>query len=282
MLSILSNIQDKLEGFSRAERKVAQYVLDNFEFIANSTITDIAHNAQVSEASVLRFCKSIGIGSFKTFKLALVRELNENSLNINDFSLLQAKDSAYEIFNKVTYINKYTLEMTKTSLDKKELEKAIEYISNAKKIAFFGVGGSGPTALDAHYKFVKLGFNTLNSLDFHAMLSLIANLEEGDLLIAISTSGKTKDILEAIRFAKKFGVKIIAITSLEKSPLYNEADIKLCFPNFEKDQRVGSIASRIAQLNIIDTLYLKTFHIVGSKVLDKYQEAREEVLKLRR
>ncbi|MDV2887848.1 SIS domain-containing protein, partial [Alkalihalophilus pseudofirmus] len=91
------------------------------------------------------------------------------------------------------------------------------------------------------------------------MLSLIANLEEGDIFIVISTSGKTKDILEAIRFAKKFGAKIIAITSLEKSPLYNEADVKLCFPNFETDHRVGSIASRIAQLNIIDSLYLKTF-----------------------
>ncbi|MEB6551454.1 MurR/RpiR family transcriptional regulator [Heyndrickxia sporothermodurans] len=282
MLSILSTIQEKLEEFSRAERKVAQYVLDNFEFIINSTITDIANNAQVSEASVLRFCKTIGIGSFKAFKLALVRELDENTLNINDFSLLQAKDSAYEIFNKVTYINKYTLEMTKTSLDKKELEKAIGLISNAKRIAFFGVGGSGPTALDANYKFVKLGFSTLNSLDFHAMLSLIANLEKGDILIALSTSGKTKDVLEVVRFAKKFDAQIIAITSLEKSPLYNEADVKLCFPNFEKDHRVGSIASRIAQLNIIDTLYLKTFHIVGTKVIDKYQNAREEVLKLRR
>ncbi|WP_028402478.1 MurR/RpiR family transcriptional regulator [Ectobacillus panaciterrae] len=282
-LTILSKIQNHMERFSSAERKIAGYILENAEIVPNMTTKDISNKTGASEASVVRFCKTIGIGSFKSFKLALVRDLTVAEFNINDFSVTEKKDEPFELFNKVTYVNKAAIEATLTTLDKRELDKAVNAIQNANKLLFYGVGGSAVSAMDASYKFTKLGYTSMTSLDFHMMLPLAANLQKNDMLIVISTSGRTKDVLELARFAKKKDVTIVAITKLDpSSPLYKESDIKLCTPDVEQDHRVGSIASRMTQLNIIDTLYLATFHRIGNSVLDKFTATREEVVRLRR
>ncbi|WMT20751.1 MurR/RpiR family transcriptional regulator [Parageobacillus toebii] len=282
-LSILAKIENQMERFSPAEKKIATYIMEHAELVPNMTTKELSKNAGSSEASVVRFCKTIGIGSFTALKLALVRELTIADMNINDFSIIEKQDTPYDLFNKVTYVNKAAVEATTTTIDKRELEKAAEVIANAKKILFYGVGGSASSAMDACYKFTKLGYVSMMSPDFHTMLPLAANLEKHDVFVAVSTSGRTKDVLEIARFAKKQGATVIAITKLDpSSPLYKEADIKLCLPDVEQDHRIGSMASRMTQLNIIDALYLITFHQVGSRVLEKFHETREEVVRLRR
>ena len=101
-------------------------------------------------------------------------------------------------------------------------------------------------------------------------------------MVIFSTSGKTKDILEMASYAKKINVPVLAITAYTKSPLLKIASIQLCFPDIEHDQRIGSIASRIMQLNMVDALYLSVFHRIDKKTIDNYQKAREEILRLRR
>jgi len=281
-LTILSKIENHMDRFTQAEKKIAIYIMDHAEMVPNLTTKDISNNTGSSEASVVRFCKTIGIGSFKAFKLALVRDLTVAEMNINDFSVMEKKDSPYDLFNKVTYVNKAAIETTVSTLDKRELEKASDVIVNAKKVLFYGVGGSAVSAMDGAYKFTKLGYFSVMNLDFHMMLSLVGHLEEGDVFIAISNSGQTKDVLELSRFAKKKGATILAITKLGKSPLFKEADIKLCTPDMEQSNRIGSIASRTAQLNIIDSLYIISFNQIGNKVSSKLHESSEEANTLRR
>lgn len=281
-LTILSKIENHMDRFTQAEKKIAIYIMEHAEIVPNLTTKDISNNTGSSEASVVRFCKTIGIGSFKAFKLALVRDLTVAEMNINDFSVMEKKDSPYDLFNKVTYVNKAAIETTVSTLDKRELEKASDVIVKAKKVLFYGVGGSAVSAMDGAYKFTKLGYFSVMNLDFHMMLSLVGHLEEGDVFIAISNSGKTKDVLELSRFAKKKGATILAITKLGKSPLFKEADIKLCTPDMEQDNRIGSIASRMAQLNIIDSLYIISFNQIGNKVSSKLHESSEEANILRR
>ncbi len=281
-LTILSKIENHMDRFTQAEKKIAIYIMEHAEMVPNLTTKDISNNTGSSEASVVRFCKTIGIGSFKAFKLALVRDLTVAEMNINDFSVMEKKDSPYDLFNKVTYVNKAAIETTVSTLDKRELEKASDVIVKAKKVLFYGVGGSAVSAMDGAYKFTKLGYFSVMNLDFHMMLSLVGHLEEGDVFIAISNSGKTKDVLELSRFAKKKGATILAITRLGKSPLFKEADIKLCTPDMEQDNRIGSIASRMAQLNIIDSLYIISFNQIGNKVSSKLHESSEEANILRR
>ena len=281
-LTILSKIENHMDRFTQAEKKIAIYIMDHAEMVPNLTTKDISNNTGSSEASVVRFCKTIGIGSFKAFKLALVRDLTVAEMNINDFSVMEKKDSPYDLFNKVTYVNKAAIETTVSTLDKRELEKASDVIVKAKKVLFYGVGGSAVSAMDGAYKFTKLGYFSVMNLDFHMMLSLVGHLEEGDVFIAISNSGQTKDVLELSRFAKKKGATILAITKLGKSPLFKEADIKLCTPDMEQSNRIGSIASRTAQLNIIDSLYIISFNQIGNKVSSKLHESSEEANTLRR
>jgi len=281
-LTILSKIENHMDRFTQAEKKIAIYIMEHAEMVPNLTTKDISNNTGSSEASVVRFCKTIGIGSFKAFKLALVRDLTVAEMNINDFSVMEKKDSPYDLFNKVTYVNKAAIETTVSTLDKRELEKASDVIVKAKKVLFYGVGGSAVSAMDGAYKFTKLGYFSAMNLDFHMMLSLVGHLEEGDVFIAISNSGQTKDVLELSRFAKKKGATILAITKLGKSPLFKEADIKLCTPDMEQAIRIGSIASRTAQLNIIDSLYIISFNQIGNKVSSKLHESSEEANILRR
>ena len=280
--SLVEKIEIDLQHLSPAERKIGEYIILHPESIPNMTTKELSQKAEVSEASVVRFCKSIGIGSFKSFKLALVKDLTLTEMNLTDFSILQKKDSPYDSFQKVIQVNKMAIEACPNSMDRNELLEAVQRLKKARKIVFFGVGGSATAALDAHYKFTRLGYETIASLDFHYMLTVIPYLNKNDVFVAISTSGKTKDVLELAQFAQKKEATVIAITNLDKSPLHKTADIRLCTPNVEQDFRIGSIASRMTQLTVIDTLYLSLFQQIGEKVLKQYQEARSEMESLRR
>ncbi|MBE6183733.1 MurR/RpiR family transcriptional regulator [Heyndrickxia ginsengihumi] len=281
-MSLLTRIQSELQILTDAERKIGEYILEHPELVPHMTTKDLSEKTGVSESSVVRFCKSIGMTSFKTFKLELVKFLTLSETNITDFSILQKKDLPYDLFKKVTYVNKMAIESVLSSLDRKELDRAVDLIQDARKIIFYGVGGSATAAFDAHYKFGKLGFQSIMTQDFHYLLSLIPYLNEQDVFVAISMSGKTKDVLDLTKFAKRKGTKIIAITNIDKSPLYKEADLKLCTPVVEQDFRIGAISSRMAQLDIIDAMYISVFNRIGEDKLEQYCEARNEVLKLRR
>lgn len=280
--TLLARINERLHQFSKTEKKISAYILNHAELIPNMTTKELANKADVSEASVIRFAKTIGIGSFKTFKISLAQELAVKDGYITDFSILQKKDSPYEMFQKVVHVNKNAIELIMESLDKKELDDAVTYLKNARKIIFYGVGGSSIAAMDALYKFTKLGYQVEFNLDFHYMLSKVPHFNSEDVFVAISMSGRTKDVLDLARLSQKKGAKVIAITNINKSPLYKEADIRLATPNVEQDFRIGSITSRMTQLTIIDSLYISIFNSIGENVLDEYQEARDHVVKLRR
>ncbi|MGE6376456.1 MurR/RpiR family transcriptional regulator [Peribacillus muralis] len=280
--SLLQKIKEKSDSLSRAERQVAQYILEHADLVQTYTISEISINANVSQASVVRFCKRMGIESFKTFQLTLVKELSSTHANINDLSLLRENDTPYQLFQKVTMTNKIALDSLEQTLNKKEFDKAVKCLSLAKRIAFFGVGGSSTAALDASHKFAKLGVATGMNTDFHTVISYVSNFTSEDALVLFSTSGKTKDVLEMASYAKKIDVPIVAITAYSKSPLLKLATIQLCFPDIEHDHRIGSIASRIMQLNMVDALYLSVFHRIDKQTIDNYQKAREEILRLRR
>jgi len=280
--NMLGQIRRQLSRFSKTERKIAEYVLNHAELVPTMTTKELAAKADVSEASVVRFTKSVGIGSFKAFKILLAQELVNQEEYITDFSITQKKDSPYELFQKVVHVNRGAIDLLLASIEKKELEKAVTTLQNARRILFYGVGGSAVAAMDAHFKFTKLGYQVEYHADFHYMLSVIPFLSENDVFVAISMSGETKDVLELARFAKQQGAVLIAITNLNKSPLCKEADIQLATPNVEKDFRVGSITSRMTQLTVIDALYISLVNQMGEAIIDRYQNAREQAVKLRR
>lgn len=282
MGSILKGIQQKINYLSEAERKIGNFILQYPDLVPNMTTKDMSKKTGSSEATVVRFCKSVGIESFKTLKLELVRELSQADRQLTDFSILETKGEPFDFFQQVVHVNKMAIESMLSSIDRKALDKAVNLLQQANQILFFGVGGSSTAAYDGYYKFTRLGYACTAPQDFHLMLSTIPYLKKTDVLIAISMSGKTKDVVDLAEVAKRSGVTVIAITNLDKSPLYKVADIHLCTPTVEHDFRIGSIPSRMTQLTVIDALYLSIFHSKGDQILSKYQDARKEVERLRR
>lgn len=281
-LLTVMKIKNKLSAFTEAEQKVAIYIVENAHYIPTMTTKELAQQAKASEATIVRFCKTIGVGSFKMLKVILAKENTMVEKNINDFSLIHSGDTPSSLFHKVTYFNKSAIELTLKSVDRKELEQAVTLLKCAKKIAFFGVGGSYPPAIDAQYKMMKLGFHSFASPDFHYMVSLITTMTEEDVLVVISTSGKTKEAVELANYAKNQKVSVIAITTLQKSPLYKIADLNLCIPHVEEEHRIGTIASRMTQLTIIDTLYLSVFRLMGNDIVDVLNKSRNKIIQQRK
>ncbi|WP_228027642.1 MurR/RpiR family transcriptional regulator [Bacillus fonticola] len=281
-MSLLQTISQWKDHLTQAEHKIAKYVLEYPNLIPNLTTNELAQKVGVGDATVVRFCKSIGVGSFKTFKLTLVRELATHTINVNDFSILKEKDTPHELFQKVTQLNKDALEFSKSTLQKKEFENAVKTLGEARRMAFFGVGGSATAAFDGYYKFSKLGYSALTSGDFHFMLSYLTHFGENDILIGLSHSGQTSDVCELAKFAQNRGAHVLAITANSKSQLAKISNTLLVTPNLEQDYRIGSIASKMTQLNIIDGLYVSLFHQIGADVLEQFDNARSEAVKLRR
>lgn len=280
--SLIQQIKNRLNHLSEAEKRVGTYITKYPELVPNMTSKDLSIKADVSEASVVRFCKSIGAANFKTFKLELAKELILSNEDLTDFSSLQKKDSPYDLFCKVTQLNKRAIESTQLSLERKNFEKAVEHLQSADKIIFFGVGGSSIAAIDGSYKFSRLGYHSVMIPDFHQLAATVPFLTSSSVFVAVSMSGKTKDILQLAQLMKKKGACIIAITNAQNSPLFKISDIQLCTPVVEQDFRIGSIASTMTQLNIIDALYLSVFHLSSNQLVDQYREAREAVIKFRR
>ena len=195
---------------------------------------------------------------------------------------MNTEDGPYDLFNKVTYVNKAAIEASVTAIDKKELEKAADHIVNADKIIFYGVGGSATPAMDGAYKFTRLGFTAMMLSDFHMMLPLVTNLKKAIYLWRFQHLVVRKMYLKWRNMRRDRVQQLLRLQSLTNHHRYIKADIRLCMPDVEQDHRIASIASRMTQLNMIDALYVITFNRIGNKVLDQFMETREEALRLRK
>ncbi|BAB07295.1 MurR/RpiR family transcriptional regulator [Halalkalibacterium halodurans] len=273
---LLAKIEQELASFPAAETKVANYVLKHPELVPTMTTKQLAEQANASQSSIVRFCKRLGLESFPKLKLALAKELTRKEAYINSASLLETDDSPPILFQKVSSLNQMALDMATKAMNEQAFTEAVEQMVKAKKIAFFGVGGSFTSCIDGQYKFMRLGFHSLASGDYHQMIPFITMMDEQDVVICMSTSGNTKEVLDIADYAKERNVKLIGITASSRSALTRKAAVSLLIPDIEVQQRIGSIASRTSQLNVIDALYVSVFHRIGSDLLDAFDASRKK------
>lgn len=165
------------------------YIMENVEIVLNLMTKEVLMNVGVSEVSVVCFCKLIGIGSFKVFKIVFVCELMIVDYNINDFLVMNIEDGLYDLFNKVIYVNKVVIEVSVIVIDKREFEKVVDFIVNVNKIIFYGVGGLVMLVMDGVYKFMWFGFIVMMLFDFYMMLLFVINLKEDDIFVVILIFG---------------------------------------------------------------------------------------------
>ncbi|WP_147802738.1 MurR/RpiR family transcriptional regulator [Alkalicoccus halolimnae] len=259
----LHRIRASYHSFRTKEKKIADYILEHPEEIVHSTISQVAENLEVADATVFRFCKRIGFKGYQAMKIALASEIVTGMKDIHE-TILEG-DSEKEVAEKVFKSNIRTLEDTLEVLDADAFQQAVQLLLSARRIEFYGNGGSGVIAMDAHHKFIRTGIPTIAYSDSHFQVMSASQLTSEDVVVLISHSGANRDILEAQEVAKAHGVNTIGITTLAKSPLSERVDVPLYTVSSETEYRSEALASRLAQLSIIDALYVNVS--IGRKEL---------------
>ncbi|MGM0409424.1 MAG: MurR/RpiR family transcriptional regulator [Bacillota bacterium] len=248
-------INSYMEQLKPAEKKVAKFILNNREEVIHLSITKLASEAGVSEATVVKFCQHIGYSGYQELKIMLAQADKEGK-HEHIYGEIEADDNNEEIINKIFQIYDQSLHNTKKLLDNEKITKAIEAIINSKRIFFFGFGASGIVAEDSELKFKRINYLAESIKDNHRQKTMASLLSNEDLVVAISDSGRTKELIESLKIAKKAGAKIMAITSNMGSPVTDISDIVLLISSKETPFRGSALASRMAQLAVIDVLFL--------------------------
>lgn len=259
----LARIRSVYNTLAPAERKVADFVSDHSKLVIYMSVTQLAEAVGVGDSTVIRFCQNAGFRGYQELKLVLARDLVEPSEDLSDG--ITAEDSLEVMARKVCSANKNALEDTSKMLDFNQLALAIEALVRARRIEFYGVGASGTSALDAKNRFMRLGLICDAPTDPHIQMMSAAVLDERDVAVGISFSGSTKDVVQVVNKAKERGAIAICVTAYSRSPLANEADIKLITASVETPLGSGALRSKIAQLHILDLLYTGVAMRLGSK-----------------
>ncbi len=253
MADTLALIRDSLDSLRNSEMKVAKCVLADPTAVVTSSITDLAERAGTSEPTVIRFCRKLGLGGYMELRLNLARD-QPSSQYI--FENICDDDSLAGIAGKVLNAHREAISNTLTRLNLDELEVAVKILKTARRIEFYGFGGSAVVARDAYHKFFRLGTPCAVQDDSHMQVMSAALLGEGDVVVVFSHTGSTKDIIDSARIARKAGAKVIGIIGSENSPLLKECDISLSVYSQEAALRLAPMTSRLVQLAIVDVLFV--------------------------
>ncbi|SAK84031.1 RpiR family transcriptional regulator [Caballeronia hypogeia] len=275
---LLSQVEAMREQLRPSERKLADYVLEAPREVLDLSMTDFAARAGVSQPTIARFCQALGFSGFREFKIRLAQGVAADVPTV--YRDVRTDEPAAGVAAKVLDRTIGALIAVRNSLSSDSVAAAIAILADARRIEFYGAGGSGIVALDMQHKFFKLGVPSVAYSDPHTYTTSAALLGAGDVVVAISNTGRTKDILDACKSALHGGAKVIAITH-GNSPLARAASVGL-FANVDEDTDIFSpMTSRVSHLAIGDILAVGLALARGPELAEKLAEAKD-VLESRR
>ena len=248
---MLKEIEILLPGLTPAEKKVATTILESPYRVVRKSIGAIASRAGVSEPSVIRFCRQLGCRGFQEFKLKLAQDLATGA-HFGD-TAMAIDGSAPDLIAKVIDSGIASLIKVRDSLPADVVQAAIKLLAAAKRIEFYGLGGSGIVAQDAQHKFFRLGIPVVAYSDPTVHSVAASLLGPGCVIVAISQSGTTPDILASSEVGLAAGASIIAITASD-SPLARMATLCLPMNSLADEDLYAPVKSRMAHLAIVDVL----------------------------
>ena len=249
-INILNTIQSNLGEYSAANKQIAGLVLSQPEEITRMSIAALAQQANVSEPTIMRFCRSLGFSGFTDFKFSLVEELalRSNYIHTNTDGL----DSDSYIL-QVTHSSISALQKMENTLNEADITNTVRLLSQAKQILFWGFGTSTVVAMDAYEKFFRWGISCSVCSDPHLMSMQAAITAPGDVVFIVSHTGVSRDLLQNARIAQQAGATVVALTR-NGSPLDKICDRSV---NVDLEEDTGFLLpmiSRLGHLLIIDVL----------------------------
>jgi len=251
-------IRSLLPNLAPVERRVAQAVLDDPQGVAWRSISELARACGTSATSVVRFCRAIGLRGYPELRLALAGAVARDgaaaiAAAMNDIG---PDDDAATIIKKIAYADARAVTETANQLDVATLVRVTEAVAQAGRIDIYGVGASGYVALDLQMKLQRIGRPAFAWPDPHMAISSASLRGGGDVAIGLSHTGTTVDTIDALREARSHGATTAAVTNFPWSPITEAADFVLVTAARETAFRSGAMTSRIAQLTVVDCLFV--------------------------
>lgn len=256
---LIVHVSGLLPALSPAEQRVARLVIADPAAAARQTITELASAAGTSEATVIRFCRSVGMTGYPQLRIRLAaeaaRRVEPPDARVVGGDIPPGADMA-QIIATISFNDARAVEETAEQLDADACERAVAELSAAGRVDVFGVGASGWVAADFQQKLHRIGRTAFYWPDTHTALTSVALLAKGDVALGISHTGTTTDCIDVLAEARRRGATTIALTNFPRSPLAEVADLVLTTAARETTYRSGAMASRLAQLTVVDCLFV--------------------------
>lgn len=277
-MSCLLKIQEVMSSLTSSEVKIAKFILEHKDEVVVESTQSLAKKIGTSPATLVRFSKSLGYIGFPELKIDLAKDSTLNTVDLTQD--LKPNDDTRTLVKKMFNHRIKNLEKLVELISYEQVDQSINYIKEANSVYLIGVGASGLVCRDLYHKLTRIGKNVVYNSDIHVAISTLNSIKKDDILIAISYSGNTKEIILACNIAKERNSKIIGITQMGKNSLSKLSDAVCNVPNCENYLRVGAIDSRDASLYIADLLYLGVAMQKFDEVNIKLKQSRELVSKI--
>lgn len=280
MPGILSAIQEQIDTMNPKEKDIAGYVLAHPHHIIQMGITELAQQSGGSTATISRFCKLFHFAGFTEFKLKLAAELAQQS-DTQSYQDIVAGNPLERIVSAMESNHVRSITDTTRMLDLKQLQKAIDALKSARQIDLYGVATSGLIAQDFYQKLIRIGKRAVTFSDPHMQVTSASNLTKQDVALGISYSGETSETIAALKCAAENGATTISLTKFGTNTLTSLADISLFTSTLEEGMRRGDMASRIAQLHVIDILFVGLISDQFDDLVPRLEQSFQMVKKYR-
>lgn len=273
--NVYAAIQSQYSTLSKVGKRIADYILADPVHITSISIQQVAAELDIAESSIIRFCKIVGCAGFSEVKLLLAKYSPKSVRTI--FEDLSETDSISTISENVFSRNIDTLERALQLLDFEKIEQAVGVLNRAENILILGVGASGTIAEDFYIRLMRIGIRAVSLTDSHLMQIQASQCGPDTAVIAISHTGKTREIVSAVRTAKECGAPTIGITGYPDTPLKEVSDI--CLELYSPEQLF--VSPRVAQFSLIDTLYVSLAIRRKDSVVQNIERMNEVLLPFR-
>ncbi|MFO1069488.1 MAG: transcriptional regulator HexR [Geminicoccaceae bacterium] len=271
---VVAAIRTALPGLSPAEARVAEAVLADPERAVSAGITRLAGWSGVSEPTVNRFCRSLGFVGYRAFQLALAQGLVRGTPYVS--AHVAAGDSVALYTRKIFEASAAALRRAGEELDPVAVGRAVAALAAARQILFIGLGGSGPVALDAQHKFARVNVPAVAHIDPIMQRIAVSGLTAGDVLVAISSTGRTRMLNDNVALAAGTGATVVALTR-PGSPLAEAAGIVLGIEPVEDSELYTPMGSRLAHLATIDVLLTGVVFALGPALHDRLRRLKQSL-----
>lgn len=249
---VLARVRAALPALVPSEARVARFVLDHPDEVIHLSVTELAGIASSSPSSVMRFCQNLGFKGYGAFKIALARDIAPPVRRLQ--ADISEDDAPYEVLRKVSQAAADAVANAGTTITPETFGRAVAALESAERMLIVGVGTSAPVVQDVAYRLLTIGMRVEAPADVHVQHVAASLLHPGDVCLAISHTGSTRETVATVRTAAAAGARTVGVTSFFRSPLTEMLDIALVAGSHETAFRLEAMASRLAHLSVLDAL----------------------------